>query len=61
MNYTIRYLCLRPLRLAVRAFAGLVACVPGTTFGEIAEMAPGPCSRCVGYAVHPVPRGYFAR
>ena len=40
MNYTIRYLCLRPLRLAVRAFAVLVARVPGTTFGEIAEMAP---------------------
>jgi len=55
MWYLIRWHALWPVRQVVRGMAWLVAQVPGTTFGEIASMAPGPCDRCVGRAIQSPP------
>ncbi len=51
MRYTIRYNFLWIPRRVIRLMAKVVSAVPGTTFGEVAEMHSGPCSRCVGYAI----------
>ncbi len=48
----MRYSTLKPVRWILRSLIKLVASVPGTTYGERAEMAgKGPCGRCVGHSV----------
>ena len=43
---------LRPVRTALRCIGALVASIPGTTLGEVAEIAgSGPCGRCIGRMV----------
>jgi hypothetical protein len=51
MNYKTRYQLLRIPRWLVRALSRIVGAVPGTTFGEVADMHDGPCMRCVGKSV----------
>ena len=47
-----RYSTLKPVRWILRSLIKIVASVPGTTYGETAEMAgKGPCGRCVGHSV----------
>ena len=50
----IRYWTLWPVRVGIRWLVSAVGRIPRTTFGEVAEMSPGPCHRCVGRAVAPV-------
>jgi hypothetical protein len=49
--YSFRYWGLKPVRMLVRLLSNVVRLVPGTTYGEAAEMHSGPCSRCVGRAL----------
>ena len=49
--YTIRYIVVLPFRRIVKAALWLISQIPGTTFGEVAEMSIGPCPRCVGRAI----------
>lgn len=55
--YGARYVLLWPARQAVRVLGLALSKVPGTTYGEIAEMHDGPCSRCVGRALREGPFG----
>ena len=53
--YTFRYVLLKPVRFCIRWLARGVGAIPGTTYGEVAEMHTGPCQRCVGRAVQGAP------
>ena len=56
-KYMLRYRAIQPVRFVLRLAIRAVSLIPGTTFGEYAEMAGrGPCQRCVGHAVEPGPR-----
>lgn len=56
-GYLIRYYTLLPFRRLILLLVKIVSKVPGTTFGEIAEMSMGPCPRCVGRSVQDFPMG----
>ncbi len=55
MRYRTRTRLLYLPRMFVRTLSRIVGAVPGTTFGEIADMHDGPCMRCVGKSVEGPP------
>lgn len=50
-SYRLRIFLTWPFRMAILVISQVVACIPGTTYGEVATIHQGPCQRCVGLAV----------